>query len=72
MKAVKSVWPDTIISGCYFHFRQCQWKHIVNTGLSVLYNSDIDFENKMKMFGALTFVPVEHVLEAYDFLLQND
>jgi hypothetical protein len=33
ISAVNKVWPDSVITGCNFHFSQFMWTQIQNIGL---------------------------------------
>ena len=44
ISAVKEVFPDCQVIGCYFHFIQALWKNIQNKGLTTEYRSDPYFK----------------------------
>lgn len=61
--------PDSDIGGCYFHFRQCNWRHVVLSGLAVRYSNDEQFSTAIKMLIALAFIPVKTVTRLFDSLI---
>jgi hypothetical protein len=34
ISAINKVFPDSVITGCNFHFNQCLWRQIQNIGLT--------------------------------------
>ena len=69
--ACHSIYPDTNIKGCYFHFRQCVYRHIQQCGLQTLYAENLEFSSAMKMLAGLAYVPVDDVVQAYEELLDT-
>lgn len=61
LNAAKSIFPDAQIHGCCFHLGKNIFKHIVDNGLRQTYINDDDFAHKMRMIGALAFVPLNMV-----------
>lgn len=68
VKAAQDIFPDTIISGCNFHFNQCIHRSVQDNGLADLYNDDISYSAPIRMLLALVFVPCRNVEFAFDFL----
>ena len=60
-----------IISGCLFHFGQCVWRHIQDSGLTKKYHEDNDFHLNVRKLIALAFVPLIDVIKAFE-LLENE
>jgi hypothetical protein len=40
LSATNKVFPDSVITGCNFHFNQCLWRQIQNIGLTVEYKQN--------------------------------
>ncbi len=41
--AIKTVFPESIVRGCYFHFGQAIWRKLCFLGLKRLFNTDVNF-----------------------------
>lgn len=66
----KNIFPQTSVHGCFFHFNQCLWKRIQqNPILLHRYNSEMEFKENIKMIAAISFVPVNHIIFAYNSLI---
>ena len=59
ISAVKEVFPNTAIKGCFYHLSHNLHKHLRSLGMTHSYNNDAEFALKTKMILALCFVPVE-------------
>ena len=59
-------------SGCFFHFCQNVYRKICELGYKVKYNTDGTFQNKIKMFCALAFLPEEDVIEGFQYLSEDE
>lgn len=66
IKAVQKVFKDVNIHGCYFHFRKNLWEHVQDSGMAIEYSDNVNFALHIKMFAALSFVPVADVSYAYE------
>ena len=53
---------------CCFHFLQCIFRRIQAEGLQRRYETEVEFEMKMRLWSALAFVPTEDVVEAFEVL----
>ena len=65
INAARSVFPDALLHGCYFHFRQSLYRKIQTLGLQQKYASDLEFSHNMKKYASLAFVPPDDVQEAF-------
>lgn len=71
--AALEVLPVATIGGCFFHLKQALQKNIQELGLQPKYGNDRQFRLRCFKLGALAFVPVEDVVEAFEELkLQFD
>ncbi|XP_036334958.1 uncharacterized protein LOC118745576 [Rhagoletis pomonella] len=70
--AVKKVFPDTHLHGCYFHFAQCIVRFLNNMGLETRYNTDDEFSLHAKMLIALAFVPPAFVVAGFTSLISSE
>jgi len=59
-------------SGCFFHFCQNVYRKICELGYKVKYSTDGTFQNKIKMFCALAFLPEEDVIEGFQYLSEDE
>lgn len=72
MKAAKKYFPLAEIHGCLFHFTQNIWAHVQQLGLQSKYANDEDFAFEIKLLIALAYVPIDHVIEAFEELMQTE
>lgn len=73
MNAGRHHFPDADIKGCLFHFCQSIWRHVVQLGLKAAYNNEADrtIRDEIRQLMALPFVPVEHVQDVFDSLVET-
>lgn len=71
-KTFKTIFPQCLSKGCLFHMSQCVWRHVQQFGLQKLYSEDISFMSAVKMLIALTFVPLDDVIYAYECLVSTN
>ena len=69
--AAESVFENIQIHYCFFHFRQSLYRKIGNLGLKERYNTDENFNLKIKMFAALAFVPPADVISLYENIVEE-
>jgi hypothetical protein len=76
MSAINKVFPDSVITGCNFHFNQCPWRQIHNTGLTVEYKEDEEVRLMCRMCAALAHLTIDNIEEARlmitESVLQNE
>lgn len=72
IKAIREVFAETLIHGCFFHYGQNIWKHIQQVGLQSKYAEDPDFAMHFRLILALPFVPIEDVEAAFDEIISSD
>ena len=72
ISVVKEVFPDAKHYGCFFHFKQCLYRKISNLGLKKKYDSDPEFQRKVKLLEALAFVPVNFVERSFNIILEQN
>jgi len=68
INASKKVFPESEVSACYFHYRQCIWRKIQEHGLVNLYGTHDSKRSLIKQMQAIAFVPVDEVHDVYDKL----
>ena len=66
--AIQASFPDAQLVGCLFHLGQCLWRKVQDLQLTERYRDDENFRMHVKMLLALSFVPVEDVINAFDQL----
>lgn len=59
--AIRNVWPQMCINGCYFHFTQTLVRRLSALGLKRAYMVDDDLQSIVKKLAALAFLPPEVV-----------
>ena len=61
-----TTWPNAAIRGCCFHFKQCPWRNFDRLGLTSEYQVvGSDIRRSFQNIGALPFLPIEDVLDAW-------
>lgn len=70
--ALLTVFPNTSIRGCLFHFGQSCWRKICEIGRKTQYNNDPQFALKIKCFNALAFLPPSEVIAAFELLSDDN
>ena len=71
INAFKEAYPESSISGYYFHLRQSFKRKIADLGLNCFYQKNADFAVALKMIPALAFTPVAEVENAVELVLEE-
>ena len=67
----QQLFPATLIKGCFFHLSQIIYPQVVDHGLLARYRDDVEFVQEVRMIAALSFVPVNDVIDAFNALAGN-
>ncbi|KII67194.1 hypothetical protein RF11_11353 [Thelohanellus kitauei] len=71
--ALRRVFPQTILKGCFYHLSQSFWRKIqMNAPTLSRYREDGDFVITAKMILAICFVPIPDICFAFEQLLFSD
>lgn len=68
MNAVTNSFPGTSIHGCFYHLSQSVYRHVQAAGLQERYRTDENLALAVRMLPALAFIPIDHVVEAFEKL----
>ena len=68
INSVQAAFPNCSISGCFFHLCRCVLRNVASLGLKKEYDSNKDFNLKVKSLMSLSFVPPEDVPTVFDLL----
>ena len=68
LNSFETVFPNSILSGCYFHLSSNVWKKRQDVGLQQRYNDDEEFSIHVRMIMSLAFVTVADVVNAFNDL----
>ena len=71
LQAVRARFPACVVKGCLFHLGQSIWRKIQAEGMRELYMNDEESRIKIKMLLALTFLPPDEVVEAFEELQEE-
>ena len=70
--AIKETFGEGInFVGCLFHYTQCIFRHIQRTGLQDAYNRSTDFQQAVRNFMALAFLPVDEVQDQAEKMIEE-
>ena len=69
--ALDVVYPIVPQKGCLFHLSQSIYRKIQERGLAQRYANDVDFRTNLRMIAALSFVPIEDTLRAFEALANH-
>ncbi|XP_068225286.1 uncharacterized protein [Palaemon carinicauda] len=72
VNAFSAVFPTIKVTGCLFHMAKNIYRHIVDLGLKSRYQTDAEFNNKIKCFTALAFLPVQDIIDGFIELSDDD
>jgi hypothetical protein len=71
ISAINKVFPDSVITGCNFHFDQCLWRQIQNIGLTVEYKEDEQVRIICRMCAALAYLPIDKGEERWFMIMDS-
>lgn len=69
--AFREAFPNTEITGCYFHLCQSVTRKVQESGLKSDYESDIEIRGFIKSLSALSHVPSDDVVSAFETLVET-
>lgn len=65
INAAESIFTQSTIKGCYFHFCQSIYRHVQEYGMQTSYSSNINVAQHIRYIAALAFVPSADVYKCY-------
>ncbi|CAF3730827.1 unnamed protein product [Rotaria socialis] len=71
MNAVTNELPQTIVTGCWFHFCQSCYRNIQKLGMMNLYEDDAESRELLRGFMGLALLPIDRIYEGYEILKQR-
>jgi hypothetical protein len=66
MDAFRVTYPNSTVTGCYFHLCQSVLRKTQELGLRPLYDTDDEVRGMIRCLPSLAHVPVEDVLDAFE------
>ena len=69
--ATRNVYPLVPQKGCLFHLSKNIYRKVQDLGLSQLYLDDEQFRTNIRMIAALSFLPIEDTIQAFEVLANN-
>ncbi|CAF1506816.1 unnamed protein product, partial [Didymodactylos carnosus] len=63
--------PQTIVTGCWFHFCQLCYRNAQELGMMKLYHDDTELRELLRDFMDLALLPIDRVHEGYEILKQR-
>lgn len=61
INAIKEVFPNAKIQGCFFHLAQSIVRNLGTNGLKVRYETDMKFAKEIRQMLGIAFLPVDKV-----------
>lgn len=71
VNTARVAFPGSRIQGCNFHFNKNIIHQLGQKGLKTRYEKDIEFAHEIRMLMALAYVPVDQVVEAFEYFERN-
>ncbi|CAF1108978.1 unnamed protein product [Brachionus calyciflorus] len=71
LNAVSSVFPESNLSCCFFHFKQSMWRNIQEFGLSIEYRTSHEMYQNLLMPQCLAYLPPDDVVSAFNELKEK-
>ena len=71
ISAIQRTYPLSPARGCLFHLSKNVYKKVQESGLQPLYNNDPVFRENIRMIPALSFVPIQDTVAAFDELSRH-
>ena len=72
ISAVTEVYPEAIVTGCFFHLSQSVIRHVSSLGLKRRFEANIDgFQMLVRSLPALAFVPADEVQDVFATLSRD-
>lgn len=72
INAFATVFPNSGITSCLFHFSQNIYRKVVELGFKERYNQDVEFNLRIKCLSSLAFLPIDHVIDGFEELSHED
>ena len=66
------VFPMAVVEYCFFHFGQSLHRAVIRCGFKTRYETDRVFSSTIRAFGALAFLPVSEVENAFEELIEQE
>lgn len=71
MQAFGTAFPDSTVTGCYFHLCQNVLRKVQEIGMKADYESDNAIRGYVRCLAALSHVPADNVTDAFDSLTED-
>ncbi|XP_076031967.1 uncharacterized protein LOC143019873 [Oratosquilla oratoria] len=72
INALKYVYTNAILNGCFFYFSKSLYSKVVDLGYKQQYHNGNAFSLLMRDFSALVFVPPDEVIEVFEELSEDE
>ena len=69
--AAHAVFPGIKAKGCLFHYTQCIWRKVQDTGLQVPYKENNDINKLVRRTAVLPLLPVNDLEDVWFYALEN-
>lgn len=69
--ALRNVFQNISVEGCFFHLSQSIWRRVQSAGLAQAYVQNPAVRKYVKSLGSLAFLPVEQVVRAFEALQEE-
>ena len=72
INSITNAFQGITVTLCLFHFFQSLYRKLVELGFINQYHNDGEFNLKIRCYSALAFLPVDHVVDAFIELSDDD
>ena len=66
--ALKEIYPQMKIYGCWFHFTQCVWRKTQKLGLTRSFKDNVQVSKFIRQLMAIPFLPAALIIPTYNLI----
>jgi hypothetical protein len=66
INSLKKIFKNSTVKGCYVHLCRIIWRRVQVFGYKKKYLTDVGFNKKIKLIGAMAYLHPEHIVTVFD------